>query len=158
MRFALSAEEIGYLLHQLPENNVQFSRKTPMQRDPSAPLQAGEQDQTASENEPIKVFRMTPGEAGTVEFSVDYELNGQGGQQPSAGDTGTGPMAVTAELGEFQVIREIMRTTIPQLIGWSTMTDILMQRQFDYTLQNRDNYQSSGYGGGYGGSDGGSMY
>ena len=142
IRFALSAEEIGYLLHQLPDNDVQFSRK---QFPPEQQGTVMDDGITETSTEPIKVFRMKSGEAGIVSLSVDYELNGVGGQQLSTVETGQGPMEVTAQLGEFQVIRELMRTSIPLLTGWETLTGVTMQRQMEMTFSGAFNPQTSTY-------------
>jgi hypothetical protein len=64
VRFALSAEEAGFLIAKLPTMEpAEFVRKTAM-----GPNQ--------------KVFRAFPRPDGSVQLVVDYELNGQGGQEP----------------------------------------------------------------------------
>ncbi|KAL7581432.1 hypothetical protein ACA910_022013 [Epithemia clementina (nom. ined.)] len=153
-RFALSAEEVGFLLHQLPGNPVDFSRKAPKEYIGETSHDAPEEGTT----EHMKVFRMVPGDSGIVTFSIENEFEGQeGAQQPSESHTDTDRMAVIVQLGEFEVMREIMRSTIPLLTGWSTMTDIYMQRQFDIAKQNfgRDNYSHNYPPSGGGGYEGG---
>eukprot|EP00522_Entomoneis_paludosa_P017574 CAMPEP_0172457270 /NCGR_PEP_ID=MMETSP1065-20121228/21189_1 /TAXON_ID=265537 /ORGANISM="Amphiprora paludosa, Strain CCMP125" /LENGTH=237 /DNA_ID=CAMNT_0013210895 /DNA_START=65 /DNA_END=778 /DNA_ORIENTATION=- len=133
MRFALSAEEIGLLLDQLPENGVSFYRKS-RQFDSEYMLDV-EPGQPGTQTDPDKVCHVTPGEAGLVTFLCDFELNGEGGQLPPPGEASAqGPMQITAQAGEFQVMREILRSSIPQLVGWQQMTQIAMQRAFDRSL------------------------
>ena len=64
VRFALSPEEAGSLIAKLPRlESVELARRTPM-----GPMQ--------------KVFRAVPRPDGSVQFVVDYELEGEGGQEP----------------------------------------------------------------------------
>ena len=105
------------------------------------------------------MLRITPREAGCVSFTIDFELNGVGGQSPNAPPVVDGedsvstperpatttPLEVVVQLGEFQVMRELMRTSIPVLTGWSTMVDIAMQRTMDQAQQS--GYNNPGAGG-----------
>jgi hypothetical protein len=111
IRFGLSPEEVGFMLHQLPENEVEFVRTTP--------------SDTANAL-PEKVFKVTPGEAGQFSFSVDFEKAGVGGQVVGTADAALGPLEVVVQLGEYQVIRELMQSSIPALTGWTTQMSLAL--------------------------------
>lgn len=138
MRIGLSAEEVGFMLHQLPDNEVEFVRKLP----PSV-----DQPGAVADDIPEKVVRITPGEGGQFAFSIDFEKNGQGGQVVAGEETPTGPLEVVAQLGEFQVIKEILQKSIPTLIGWDTQMNMAMQQSIQQAVANGNNsgnYSNSG--------------
>lgn len=114
IRFALSAEESGLALDQMPDHAVEFSRKQG----------AYESGSTAPELTPDKVLRIAPVEGGGVSFKVDYELDGVGGHTY---ESSTGPMEVVAQRGEYVVIRQLILSSIPVLTGWSTLTEAGLQ-------------------------------
>jgi hypothetical protein len=120
VRFGLSPEEVGFMLHQLPENAVEFVRTTPS--DTAEPL-------------PEKVFKVTPGEAGQFSFAVDFEKAGVGGQVVGTADAALGPLEVVVQLGEYQVIRELMQSSIPALTGWSTQMSLAMSHSVHLAMQ-----------------------
>jgi hypothetical protein len=70
IRFGLSVEELGLLVNQLPHYKVEFCR---VQQ--ASSLQQGVM-------EPDKVLTVEPGELGAVNFTIDYILDGVGGQAP----------------------------------------------------------------------------
>jgi hypothetical protein len=79
MRFALSAEEAGLLLARIPSlQPTEFVRK-------AATASSGSQSQFSDVSMSVdaaeKVFRAIPKEDGSVEFRVDFESKGVGGQQ-----------------------------------------------------------------------------
>jgi hypothetical protein len=111
----LSAEEIGFLLDQLPQQQVEFSRRL--------------MTNTTGGDVPDKVMRITPAEGGQFSFLVDFQLNGAGGHVVD--NNVSGPLEVVAQLGEFQVMRELMQRTIPVLVGWETQLQFAM----DWALQ-----------------------
>lgn len=83
-----------------------------------------------NDSSPMKVLRIVPGSAGQVTYKVDYELNGVGGQaSPTSSETT--PLSVTLQLGEQVVVSELLRTSIPTLVGWS----VLGQVASDNTVQ-----------------------
>jgi hypothetical protein len=151
------------MLDQLPSNIVEFSRRP-------ATLTGQPEFGGNTTDVPDKVLRITPGEGGSVSFLIDHELNGVSVAPPASKVSGTafsavtsetsstitttGPLVVVAQLGEFIVIRELLRSSIPILVGWNTMVEIAMQQR---TLENMQNNSSTsshgggGYGGGYGG-------
>jgi Whirly transcription factor len=71
IRFGLSVEECGLLVNQLPHYKVEFSRA------PQKLLA-----QTNNMMEPDKVLTVEPAELGAVDFTIDFVLNGIGGQTP----------------------------------------------------------------------------
>lgn len=160
MRFGLSAEEAGLILELLPENPVHLIRRPPAQNN------SGDAVSYDTGEVPDKVMRITPGEGGTCSFLIDYEKDGVGGQSltGSDGNQTTGPLEVVAQLGEMQVIREVMRSTIPHLVGWSTMLDANVRHNIDnavrmrqdqgghqnypHSNRNAGGYSNSGSGGG----------
>lgn len=77
-----------------------------------------------TEEIPDKILRISP-EYDSVSFVFDYELHGVGGQSPDGGQSeAPGPLRVVAGSGEFVVLQELMKETIPTLIGWPHMMDI----------------------------------
>ena len=62
MRFALSVEEVGLFVNQLPDNPVKIARGLPEDID--------------------KVFSAVPGDLGSVRFEIDLVKDGVGGQEP----------------------------------------------------------------------------
>jgi hypothetical protein len=84
IRLALSVEEIGLVINQLPHFPVEISR----------PMYAGQDDDTNSHfsgsgpvigDMPEKVFKATPGEGATITLSIDYVKDGIGGQSAEDG-------------------------------------------------------------------------
>lgn len=134
IRIALSAEELALILDQLPANQVKLVRKSP-----SEPISAD----VAESKFPEKVFIMTPREAGILSLSVDYVLNNVGGQTETGEGSGVGPLELSAQLGEVQVLRRIMKSSILYLVGWQTMAEIQDQRTRQF-LEYR--YQQGGSG------------
>jgi hypothetical protein len=164
---------VGLLLDQLPANIVEFSRRPPMtstssgaygQQQPSSEFGTITASTNNTTDVPDKVLRITPGEGGSVSFLVDHELNGVSvapPQQPvssspdnvvysatsSSTPKPTGPLVVVTQLGEFQVIRELLRSSIPVLVGWNTMVEIAMQRSLESMHSNNNNvYGGAGLG------------
>ncbi|EEC51772.1 predicted protein [Phaeodactylum tricornutum CCAP 1055/1] len=119
IRFGLSAEEVGLLLDQLPSHEVELSRRSPP---PNGEL--GLSASASLSSAPAKVLRITPGEGGTTTYCIDHETDGVGGQIPFSGSNNVaGPLEVTVHLGEHIVMTEIMRSSIPTLVGWTAMLD-----------------------------------
>ena len=73
-----------------------------------------------------KVFRVTKHEAGAVEFQIDYETEGLGGKSPTDRPDleGIAPLGIVIQRGEYVVIRELMRNSIPTLTNWDFMLKI----------------------------------
>lgn len=74
IRFALSPEEAGLLIAKIPKlQTLEFVRK--------ASSDSSQFSDMAVESAE-KVFRAIPKEDGSVLFTVDFEMNGMGGQEP----------------------------------------------------------------------------
>jgi hypothetical protein len=132
IRFGLSPEEAGFLLHQLPDNEVEFVRRIPISEGSSG---------AAAADMPEKIFRIIPGEGGQFSFKIDFEKDGVGGQTVGDG-TPLGPLEVVAQLGEYMVMREIMQKSLPSLIGWDLQLNIAMQNAMNIAVHH------NGLGGG----------
>lgn len=124
IRFGLSPEEVGFMLHQLPENEVEFVRRIP-----------SEQPGMTAADMPEKILRITPGEGGQFSFKIDYEKDNVGGQSVGASSEPLGPLEVVAQLGEYVVIRKLLEASIPSLIGWDVQTNFAMQNAMNLALQ-----------------------
>jgi hypothetical protein len=81
VRFALSAEEVGLLVNQLPHYKVEFSRLPPTGGDEYS-------GGVVSNDMPEKVLTVEPGELGAINFTLDYVRDGVGGQSPGHGQDG----------------------------------------------------------------------
>jgi hypothetical protein len=166
VRVAISAEEVGLICNQLPHYEVSLTRVPRVATGYDGESTEG----IASDGIPNKVLKATPGEGGTVKFSIDYVLNGVGGQSPGPGQEGkvrlivdkldlsllheswshwvslisylqAGPLEVEVQLGEFEVIKALLKDSIPSLVGWSQLVDKSVQ-----------NAIADAFGGGGGGS------
>lgn len=122
--FSLTVEEVGLLLSQLPGNSMELSHPT-FSDDYSGGDSAGGVAATAGDVVE-KVLTIEPGEGGAVTFKIDFMSNGVGGQSPPAFNDGPPPtpIAITIQAGEFEVIKSILQTSIPYILGWNTTMDI----------------------------------
>ena len=118
-------------ISRLPDALVSFER-------------SGEYGLTSAGQGANKVLRMTPVEGGAVAFEIDFEVNGIGGQFPPGGHS-AGPFRVVAQRGEFTVIRRLVESSIPSLIGWDSMMEVAVVAALGRA---RNGNQGSG-GGGY---------
>ena len=116
VRFGLSAEEVGLLLHQLPlDQPIELMRKP-----------TSDESLYDGPTAPQKVFRIVPSPGlATIEWTVDFEIDGVGGQAMQNNVQG---QTVTMQAGEVQIAMEIMRSSLPTLVGWTTMQDIAVQK------------------------------
>lgn len=146
LSIALTVEEVGLLVNQLPMHEVEISRSGNNQGG-----RGGGEYSLAPEPEisdaPDKVLTATPGDGATVTFTLDFVRDGVGGQlSPLEENSRHAPMEVVAQAGDFEVLKRLMETSIPQLLGWNSMMDIGVQSMI--------NRGSGGGGGGYGGGGG----
>lgn len=98
-----------------------------------APSSQSDYDTAQSRQGPDKVLKIVPMDGGIVSFSVDFDQHD--GSIGLGERASSDPLEVAVQLGEFQVMTEIMRSSIPTLVGWKTMTDIAMQRNLNDALQ-----------------------
>ena len=144
---ALSVEEVGLLVNQLPSFPVEIARDGPRPgTEGTGNNEYGMQKQQGAEisDAPDKVLSFTPGEGATVTVKIDFVKDGVGGQLSAAEpNSSRAPMSVLCHAGEFEVIRTLLQSSIPHLIGWDTMV----------TVGVNDSLQKGGSGndGGYGG-------
>ena len=127
MRFALSPEEVGLILNQIPQQQaVVLERRTPTN-----------ESLVETSQSPHKVCKIEPNpEYASVKFTFDYEIDGIGGQTVRNART---PMSVEMQAGEVQVALEIMRQSLPSLAGWKTCEEIALRNVVEMT-------KSGGYG------------
>jgi len=140
LRFALNPEECGLLIDQLPNNPIELTRLPSMEN--------------STESTPLKVFRASPAEGGAVNFLVDFELNGVGGQSPTTSVAGSlppvGPLQITAQRGEYIVLQEIVRSSIPTLVMWDLKMQLAQEARIDSlssTSSSSSGHGNSGHGG-----------
>ncbi|GKY94162.1 hypothetical protein MPSEU_000382300 [Mayamaea pseudoterrestris] len=123
VRFGLSPEELGILVDQLPHHSVELMRR------PST-------DETSSNN---KLFRVAPNNNGMFSFAFDYERDGVTGVGPE------GPFAVQVPLGEFTVLHELMKSSIPVVTGWSALLEAGTRAAMDQAMREHGNGGNMNY-------------
>lgn len=122
--FSLTAEELGLLLHQLPDNAVELTHPLWDNNAGGDGGTLGGATQTSGDAVE-KVLNIEPGEGATLTFKVDYMKGGVGGQTPPGADEfPTTPVEITIQAGEFEVLKSIFQTSIPYILGWNTTMDI----------------------------------
>lgn len=131
--FALSTEEIGLCLSQLPHYAVSFSRN--IGGGYSVGRNGVEYDlMGATTNENIeKVLTLTPGDGATITFSIDHEKDGVAGYMVQGLETSA--LSIVIQAGEWEVLSTLMRDTLPSLCGWNKMMEI----QTNNAIQNATN-------------------
>jgi hypothetical protein len=147
--FGVSAEEAGLILHQLPEHDVEILRRPDRYNNPTpsrSPSFSSVSADVAPIDAPDKVLRITPTSGGGVSFQVDFEKHGVSqppvlSMEGSPTSAASGPLIVNLQLGEFQVLRELLRVSIPKLLGWDIMTDVAIERMIDDAI----NHTGSSY-------------
>lgn len=115
----MSAEEVGLLLSQMPHHGVEFSRRPPNS------FSMGDTANGTTNDESNKVLTAVSGEGATVIFTLDFVKNGVGGQpQWGPGKLSTTPLTVVVEAGEFEVMKAILSSSLPHLVGWTKLMEI----------------------------------
>ena len=128
---ALTVEEVGLLVNQLPSYEVEVCRDGPR---PGSAVEEGTGNMEYGMNRfsaaqisdaPDKVLTVTPGDGATVSFKIDFVRDGVGGQiSPVDDNSHNAPLEVVAQAGEFEVVKRILESSVPYLLGWTTMMDI----------------------------------
>jgi len=133
---------VGFLLHQLPDHEVEFSRKVSTYDNSSSSNISHTPGQLMDEM-PDKVMKIQPKEGGQFSLQVDFVKDGVGGQTNPGGAVGVGgvaspqgPLEVTAQLGEWEVIKCLMQSSIPALVGWDAQVRIAVQASIERAIQN----------------------
>ena len=128
VHFRMTVEEIGFILSQVPNSyQVEICRKGYYDYD---------NDNNDNDDEdmdrykgiiqtdvPDKVLTITPQAGSSVLFKADMVLNGNGGQS-SPPSSIQYPLIVHVQAGEFEVMKELLRFSIPHLTGWNVMMNI----------------------------------
>eukprot|EP00980_Cylindrotheca_fusiformis_P002920 scaffold678_cov98-Cylindrotheca_fusiformis.AAC.4 len=144
LRFALSAEEVSTLLAALSSwQPVEFVRQV-------GGGQCGFHhgaDNNICGLSLQKVFRAIPNrndddgddDDGSIELSIDYELDGRGGQNPPNPNDAPGPMGISVTTAEYQVIKALMEYSIPRLLGWPQLMDRPLEQLMQTDCNNNNN-------------------
>lgn len=133
LSFALTTEEIGLCLSQLPHYPVSFSRTIGGNYDIGRNgAEYGLIGATTNENIE-KVLTLTPGDGATITFSIDHEKDGVAGYMIQSVQTSA--LSIVIQAGEWEVLSTLMRDTLPSLCGWSKMIEI----QMNNAIQNATN-------------------
>lgn len=131
---ALAVEEVGLLINQLPSYEVEICRGGPRPgtTEGTGNMEYGMNSGAAQEgggvqisDAPDKVLTARPGDGATVSFKIDFVRDGVGGQiSPVDDNSQHAPLEVVVQAGEFEVLKRIMESSIPYLLGWTSMMDI----------------------------------
>lgn len=142
LRFSLSAEESGLLIDQIPKTDVELFRI------PSNSPGGN------SENAPEKILRVIPDISGQVLFRIEYtsKNGGDGGLSSNNIEAAPTPLEVKVQLGEYQVMKQIILSSLPTLVGWTTMMEVAVRQNENDALnsssytygQDQNNYRSTG--------------
>jgi hypothetical protein len=126
--FALSAEELGLLVTQLPFHPVTFARHLVSDKGGGMNNGGRYDDIISNDDGVMKTMTVTPIEGAAISFEIDYKKNGVGGQVPPSGTSESNyqsaPMLLTVEAGEWEVLKLVAQESIPSLVGWKKLMDI----------------------------------
>lgn len=131
------------MLHQLPDHEVELARKISTYDNPTTPGQI-------MDEMPDKVMTITPKEGGQFSLRVDFVKDGVGGQSPPATNTAAppgagqpqGPLEVTVQLGEWEVMKCLMQSSIPMLVGWDAQVRIAVQNNIEEAIRSGGGYNT----------------
>ena len=125
---ALTVEEGGLLVNQLPMHEVEISRSGNSNQGGRGGGEYSLAPEPEISDAPDKVLTVTPGDGATVTFTLDFVRDGVGGQlSPLEDNSRHAPMEVVAQAGDFEVLKRLMEASIPQLLGWNNMMDIAIE-------------------------------
>lgn len=132
LRFSLSPEESGLLIDQIPKSDVELFRLP--NTAPGGNLVSG----------PGKILRVVPGASGQVSFQLEYSTRNTSVGGLSSNDieeptqtTPLGPLEVTVQLGEYQVMKQIILSSLPTLVGWTSMMEVALRQSVSDALKSR---------------------
>jgi len=128
--FGLSVEEIGLLISHVPHQPLKLSRNlgTDWNNDESG-INDRKYDSVSANNEPgRKVLAVTPGE-----FAINFHIDYVDAPAETATEKGASfvPMEVDMQAGEWEVVKSILKESIPNLLGWNYMMDIATKNAVD---------------------------
>jgi hypothetical protein len=125
LKFGLSPEEVGLIIDQLPEHQVEMARRPP-------PItSSGDFPSVTQPTSDQKVMTLTPRGGGVVAFKIHDEAGG------------SEPLEVLVQLGEFRVMLQLMKSSIPVLVGWETQVEVALEKAVDTAKRGRDALSSS---------------
>lgn len=141
---ALSTEELGTMLVKVPKGDVSYTRN----------IQTNDMDGLfeTPRGKLTKLLEINhsldENEEECLTWSVDYVRDGQGGQVPPSNyqrsPTKT-PIVVTVSMGEWECIRQLIKGSIEDLLGWKSM----MGLNLDHLVRNaKDDGENDGVVGG----------
>jgi hypothetical protein len=137
VRFGLSPEEVGLIIDQLPQHEVELTRYPHRN--------SGDFASVSQPGAAQKVLTLTPRNGGVVAFKIHYEAEGPAGSalsSPGREEAG-GPLEVLVQLGEFRVMCELMRSSIPVLVGWDMQLKIALERTTDQAKRGQGSSSSN---------------
>jgi len=121
MAVALSAEEVGLILNQLPELSVRIFRKG-LNNDYN--------------QEPDKVLSVTPSTGSSVTFQLNMlEEDGRDSEQFSSGNQ---MYEVNVQAGEYEIIKNLCQQSLTHLVGWDTLVKVETNRALANALEDAD--------------------
>jgi len=92
-----------------------------------------------------KILQISPAVDGGVSFQISYEQEGAANSLDSQEAV---PLELVAQRGAFVVVREILQSSIPSLIGWDIMLDHAIHNSIE-TAQSKQivskSYKSTTY-------------
>ena len=144
--------QCGLILSQLPATGVKlerggngflsFENEVPEQIDYSNPSQK-------------KIIEFQPSDGESVEISLRVVDAATGGLVDSSGGRAN-DMSLVVQAGEFGVMSEILRSSIPELIGWTKLNSMMMDFEVERAVKsNSGNNTGGNSGGNSGGYSGG---
>ena len=115
---------MGVMVDQLPHHPVEFVRRV------------------VDDSSSNKLIRISPAanDSTSVSFVFDYERDGVTGVGPE------GPHEVLVQLGEFNVIQELVRSSIPVVTGWSALVDSGIDAALEQAIEESEGGGSNGQG------------
>ena len=128
--FALSAEELGLLINQLPFHDVKFSRK--LLSDNGDGMSGKRYNLVSDDDDGVfKTLTATPIEGAAILFEIDYKKDGVGGQSPPPGTNehnwSHAPLNIIIQAGEWEVLKSIATDSIPSILGWRSSMEIALE-------------------------------
>lgn len=143
INFALSVEDIGLMISQLPHYGISLARRL---GDNTAGMNGKSYNLVSNTNETTeKIFSAKPGDGATILFKLDYVKDGHGGQLPPPSApterSSAAPIEFEVQAGEWEVVASVMKESLPYLVGWNQLMDISSQNAMaDAEGRDQDQY------------------
>lgn len=121
MAVALSAEEVGLILNQLPDSSVRIFRK------------GAHNDYN---HEPDKVLSVNPGTGSSVNFQLNMlEEDGRNSEQFPIGSQ---MYEVNVQAGEYEIIKTLCQQSLTHLVGWDALLKVETDRALTSAVEDHD--------------------